>query len=442
MERRGGRHDEGVFVLRGHQWDETPRRNPQNWTSDIWCEVYGFKTGIEEGWVGRKDGLFTGKFTGEVDPKEFLHPGKCRNPRERRMLEFMLPILNPEKPKWLTLTVANTLFGALSGVRPVNWGIIIHEIIEKSLPLVGRKTSYLSPFILHLYSFYGCTTVDKDDMLISAEEEIRFRLQLMAEEAGTESNHPFPDATPSPAGSPPKISRRAASPPPPSPYHHPALSPRRPPPSPHAAGPSRTQPEAPWQNVDLSTWMFPETPFQRVYADLDNLQLQYHRVEHITRGVNQALNDCGPGNILRELANRADRKELDLAKKELDRVNMENAHLNAQVAAMSQELNRKTDEIFQGHSEANSARRNFEASAIPWPTRISDWDPIQGGRRGGGCVQFANGCGARGGVQTRKHRKGAGEDSLLSAKEEDHRIREIRTGPVHRSPNRSPINRS
>ena len=188
-------------------------------------------------------------------------------------------------------------------------------------------------------------------MLISAEEEIRFRLQLMAEEAGTESNHPFPDATPSPAGSPPKISRRAASPPPPSPYHHPALSPRRPPPSPHAAGPSRTQPEAPWQNVDLSTWMFPETPFQRVYADLDNLQLQYHRVEHITRGVNQALNDCGPGNILRELANRADRKELDLEKKELDRVNTENAHLNAQVAAMSQELNRKTDEIRKHHAE-------------------------------------------------------------------------------------------
>ena len=58
-------------------------------------------------------------------------------------------------------------------------------------------------------------------------------------------------------------------------------------------------------------------------------------LEHITRGVNQALNDCGPGNILRELANM-DRKELDLEKKELDRVNTKNAHLNAQVSAMSQ----------------------------------------------------------------------------------------------------------
>ena len=81
-----------------------------------------------------------------------------------------------------------------------------------------------------------------------------------------------------------------------------------------------------------------------MYVDLNILQLWYHRLEHITRGVNQALNDCGPGNILRELANRADRKELD-------RVSTENAHLNAQVAAMSQGLNRKTDEIRKHHAE-------------------------------------------------------------------------------------------
>ena len=245
------------------------------------------------------------------------------------MLAFILPILNPGKPKRLTLTVANTMFGAISGVCPVNWGVIIHDIIEKGLLLIGRKTSYLSPFILHLYSFFGCTTVDEDDMLISAKEEIRFRIQPRAEEAGAESDHPVPDAAPSPAISLPETFRRAASPPPPSPPHHSAPSPHRPPPFPHAAGPNRTQLEAPWQNVDLSAWTFPKAPFQKVYADSENLQLQYHRLEHITRGVNHALNDCGPGNILRELANTADRRELVLAKKELDRVNTENAHLNA-----------------------------------------------------------------------------------------------------------------
>ena len=62
------------LFLRGNQWNETTRRCPWNWTPDTWCEVYGFKMGIEEGWAGRTDGMFAGKFPGEVDPKEGLHP--------------------------------------------------------------------------------------------------------------------------------------------------------------------------------------------------------------------------------------------------------------------------------------------------------------------------------------------------------------------------------
>ena len=150
---------------------------------------------------------------------------------------------------------------------------------------------------MHLYACFGCTTVNEDDMLISAEDEITYQLQPMAEDAGTESDHPIPDTAPSPLGSPPETSRRTGSPPPSSP-HHLSQSPRRPPPAQHAAGHSRIQVEAPWQNVDLFVCTFLKNPFQRVYADLDNLQLQYHRLEHITKGVNKTLNNCGPGNIL------------------------------------------------------------------------------------------------------------------------------------------------
>ena len=74
-------------------------------------------------------------------------------------------------------------------------------------------------------------------------------------------------------------------------------------------------------------------------------------MEHITKGANQALNDCGPGNILQELAKRADRKELDQAKSELDQVKLENAHLTAQVSAMAQELSRKSEEIRKYYAE-------------------------------------------------------------------------------------------
>ena len=119
---------------RGNQWEGTKRRDLDNWTPDTWARVYGFQRGIVEAWAGRKDGMFAGKFKGEVDPKEGLHPANCRNPRERRVLEFLMPILNPEKPKRITLTMAHTLFGALSGVRPVNWGCSFTKLFHGPSP--------------------------------------------------------------------------------------------------------------------------------------------------------------------------------------------------------------------------------------------------------------------------------------------------------------------
>jgi hypothetical protein len=93
--------------------------------------------------------------------------------------------------------------------------------------------------------------------------------------------------------------------------------------------------------VDLSSWEFPENPFKRVYDELDELQAQYHRLEHITKGASAALGGCGPGNILREIAKRTDRKELDQVKRELDQVRTDNAHLHAQMASMVEELGRR-----------------------------------------------------------------------------------------------------
>ena len=295
---------------RGNQWDGTKRRDPKHWTPDTWARVYGFQSGIEEGWAGRKDGLFLREFKGEVHPKEGLHPANCLNPRERRMLEFIMPILNPDKPKRITLTMANILFGALFGVRPVNWGMLIHEVVSQAIPYICRKPSYLSPFIMHLYAHYGCTTVEEDDMLTIAAEEVAYKLQPVVPDTSTSNDHAIPEAPPSSPENPPQSFRMPNSPPTPSLRHR--LQ------SPEAAGPIRTQADAPWRNVDLSTWEFPENPFQRLYDDLADLQTQYYRLEHFTRGANAALNDCGPGNILRELAKRADRKELDHAKRELE----------------------------------------------------------------------------------------------------------------------------
>ena len=67
-------------------------------------------------------------------------------------------------------------------------------------------------------------------------------------------------------------------------------------------------------------------------------------MEHITRGANRALDNCGPGNILWELAKRTDRKEIE-------KMETEKAQLAAQVATMTQELSQKSEEIWKYHAE-------------------------------------------------------------------------------------------
>jgi hypothetical protein len=67
------------------------------------------------------------------------------------VIEFIMPILSPKEPKRLSITMANTLFGPMSGVRPVNWARFIQEYVEKSVDHIGRKPSFFSPYIFHLY---------------------------------------------------------------------------------------------------------------------------------------------------------------------------------------------------------------------------------------------------------------------------------------------------
>ena len=130
--------------------------------------------------------------------------------------------------------------------------------------------------------------------------------------------------------------------PPPSPLEQPQQ------PSQTKAGTSR---DSVWRNVDPSGWEIPDTPFKRVHDELTELQTQFDCLEHITRGARQALGGCGPENIIREIAKRADRKELEQAKRELNQARLENAHLQAQMTSMADKLVQKSEEIRKYHAE-------------------------------------------------------------------------------------------
>ena len=68
------------------------------------------------------------------------------------MLEFLIPILYPEKPTWVTVMVGNTIFGALMGDRPVDWGLLIYDVVTRMVGLVSKgKPIMVCPFMFHLY---------------------------------------------------------------------------------------------------------------------------------------------------------------------------------------------------------------------------------------------------------------------------------------------------
>jgi hypothetical protein len=96
---------------KGNQWFRILRQDPEKWTAEVWAKVYGFSPRKCEGWANWKDNFYVGKFRGDRDQKDGFHPGNCQNNRERRVIEFIMPILSQEKPKQLNITMANTLFG-------------------------------------------------------------------------------------------------------------------------------------------------------------------------------------------------------------------------------------------------------------------------------------------------------------------------------------------
>ena len=131
-------------------WDETVRQAPEKWTAKEWRKVYNFGRG-GEGMASRTDRFIDGMFSGKVNPKDRYAVADCRDPRVRRALEFLVPLLYPEKPTRVTITVGNTIFGALSGERLVHWGIVVKDLVQRLLSGMGKSKA--TPICLMCFIF-------------------------------------------------------------------------------------------------------------------------------------------------------------------------------------------------------------------------------------------------------------------------------------------------
>ena len=82
---------------RNNMFDTTIRDRPEEWTAGVWREVYDFQPG-KSGLANRTNLYIKGKFRNDANPKNGFPVRDCRDYRERRLLEFLLPIVHPDKP--------------------------------------------------------------------------------------------------------------------------------------------------------------------------------------------------------------------------------------------------------------------------------------------------------------------------------------------------------
>ena len=141
--------------------------------------------------AGRTRTWIDGKFKTSINPKDGHAVSDCIDPRERRVLEFVIPILYPEKLGRVTKEIGNTMFGALSREYKMSWGQVIHEVVDKlSFVLGKRKPILVSSFLFHLYSKFECLRKEEMQQVEVAREclELGIALEVELEVVEVDSN--------------------------------------------------------------------------------------------------------------------------------------------------------------------------------------------------------------------------------------------------------------
>ena len=158
-------------IFNGTIWDQ-----PQLWTADLWRDVYNFPEGGAE-LANRMDGYIEGRFIHQVDPKDGYPVRDCRNDRQHRVLEFLVPIVHPDKPTWVTITIGNMIFRALDGGREVDWRVVFRDLAQRLAKEVGKpKPTPICPFLFHLYDSHGLLTEEEDLDYRTAKELAGYRI--------------------------------------------------------------------------------------------------------------------------------------------------------------------------------------------------------------------------------------------------------------------------
>ena len=100
----------------------------------------------------------------------------------------------------MSITLGNTIFGALDGGREVDWRLVFRDLAQRLAKGVGKlKPTPICPFLFHLYDSQGLLTEDEELDYLTAKEMAGYRITPDSDSrprSDNEGQAPIPAASP------------------------------------------------------------------------------------------------------------------------------------------------------------------------------------------------------------------------------------------------------
>ena len=94
------------------------------------------------------------------------------------MLEFVVLILYLEKPTRVIVKVGNTIFGAYTGEKEVDWALVMRNTIKRLLTEISKsKSTPICPYLLHLYIAHDVVQVEEKKVYMVGESFMRHNIK-------------------------------------------------------------------------------------------------------------------------------------------------------------------------------------------------------------------------------------------------------------------------
>jgi hypothetical protein len=147
-----------VVAQQSTSFPSSIRAKPDDWTVDM-CSKKWLLLAKGRDLPPKKENLANEYFVGIPIRRDGWKMADCNHQELGEVLEFLIPLINPNKPKRMTIQVACVVVDCLINKVKYSWAKIFEKSIQSQVTkLKTVAVSYLATYCLNLYQVDGLLT--------------------------------------------------------------------------------------------------------------------------------------------------------------------------------------------------------------------------------------------------------------------------------------------